>query len=85
MTEDNPDQKIQAKRKTYATVDSDRNFSPPRKASCAFTQKNFREFTWHFMSLHTFCEMPTIVPTGYKSVTRFFPNESISNIAVECM
>ena len=56
MIEDNPDQKIQSKRKTYAPVARlDQKFFPPRSLRCQFTRKNFWQFTWQFLNLHTLC------------------------------
>ena len=31
-------------------------FPPSRNSRCPYTQKKFWQFTWHFLSLHTFCE-----------------------------
>ena len=55
MIDDNPDQKIQSKRKTYAPVACGSKVFPPQSSRCQFTQKNFWLFTWLFLSLHTFC------------------------------
>ena len=56
MIEDNPDQKIQPKRKTYAPVSRlDQKSFPPHSSRCQFTRRNFWQSTWHFLSLHTFC------------------------------
>ena len=57
MIEDNPDQKIQSKRKLYAPVafgSKTKNF-PLHSLRCQFTQKIFWQYTWHFSSLHTSC------------------------------
>ena len=54
MIEDNPDQKIQSNRKTYAPV----AFSPLHNLKCSkcpYTLKNFWQYIWHFLNLHIFC------------------------------
>ena len=54
MIEDNPDQKIQSKRKTYAAVAfGSKNFSTEQLKMYIF-EKIIRQFIWHFLSLHTF-------------------------------
>ena len=55
MIEDNPDQKIQSKRKTYAPVAFGPKFFPPHSLRCQFTRRNFWQPTWHFLTLRTFC------------------------------
>ena len=55
MIEDNPDQKIQSKRKTYAPVAFGSKIFSLHNSRCPYTQKNFCQSTWHFSSLHTFC------------------------------
>ena len=55
MIEDNPEQKIQSKRKMYAPVAFGSKSFPPHSSRCQFTDKNFWNFTWLFLSLHTFC------------------------------
>ena len=54
MIEDNPDQKIQTKRKTYAPVHLAQKFSPLHNLRCPYTQKSFWQSIWHFLSLHKF-------------------------------
>ena len=54
VIEDNPDQKVQSKRKTYAPWHLAQKFSPVHNKRCPHTQKNFWQFIWHFLSLHTF-------------------------------
>ena len=54
MIEDNPDQKIQSKRKTYAPWRLDRKISPPRNSKCPKVRRIFWQFTWCFFSLDTF-------------------------------
>ena len=80
MNEDNPDQKIQSKRKTYAPWRLAQKLSPPRKSKCTFTPKDnlaiymaFLEFA-HILSEAT---KPTIVLTDNKSVIRFFQAKAI--------
>ena len=55
MIEDNPDQKIQSKRKTYAPVAFGSKVFSPHSLRCQFTRKNFWQSTWHFSSLHKSC------------------------------
>ena len=55
MIEDNPDQKIQSKRKTYATVAIGSKFSPLHNLRWPYTQKIFWQSVWLFLRLHTFC------------------------------
>ena len=54
MIENNTDQKIQSKRKTYAPWHMAQKFSPLHNSRCPYTQKNFWQSIWHFLSLHTF-------------------------------
>ena len=54
IIEDNPDQKIHSKRKTYTTLASGTKFSPPRNTRCPSTQKKIWRLPWHFLSLRTF-------------------------------
>ena len=55
MIRDNPHQKIQSKRKTYATVAFGSKIFPLHNLRCPCTQKKFWKSTWHFLSLHMFC------------------------------
>ena len=55
MIEDNPDQKVQSKRKTYAPVALGSNIFSPQSSRYQFVRKNFWQSTWIFLSLHTFC------------------------------
>ena len=41
MIENNPDQKIQSKRETYAPWSLAQIISPPRNSKCLYTQRNF--------------------------------------------
>ena len=54
MVEDNPDQKIQSKRKTYAPWHLVQKFSPLYNLRCPYTQKNVWQSIWQSLSLHTF-------------------------------
>ena len=57
MIEDNPDQKIHSKRKTYDPMSSRRlaqKFSPLHNSRCPYTQEKIRQSTWHFSSLRIF-------------------------------
>ena len=54
VSEDNPNQKIQSKRKTYGPVAFDsKNFSPAQ-LKMTYTLKIFWKFTYHFLSLRSF-------------------------------
>ena len=55
MIEDNPDQKIQSKRKKYAPVAFGSKVFSPAQLKMSIYSKIFRESTWHFLNLHTFC------------------------------
>ena len=54
MIVDNPDQKIQSKRKTYAPVAFGSKNSPLHSLKGPYTQKKIWQFIWNFSSLHTF-------------------------------
>ena len=56
MLENNPDQKIQSKRKTYAPVAFGSKIFSPAQLKMSFTQKNSLQYTWHSSSLHTSCK-----------------------------
>ena len=56
MIEDNPDQKRQSTRKTYAPWHLAPEFSPLHNSKSPYTQKKFWQSIWLFLSLHTFCE-----------------------------
>ena len=56
MIEDNPDQKLQSKQKTYAPWRLAQRFSPARNSKSPYTQMSFWHFIWHISSWHTFCE-----------------------------
>ena len=55
MIEDNPNQKIQSKRKTYAPLAFGSKIFSLHKLKCPYIPKNFWQSFWHFLSLHTFC------------------------------
>ena len=80
MIEDNPDQKIQSKRKTYAPVAfGSKNFSPAQLNMYIYS----KEFLEIYMAFPEFAHIsweatkPTIVLTNNKSVTRFFQTKAI--------
>ena len=81
MIEDNPDQKIHSKRKTYAPVAFGSKISSPAQLKMSkYSKESFKiymaflEFA-HFLSEAT---EPTIVLTDNKSVTRFFQTKAIT-------
>ena len=80
MIEDNPDQKIQPKRKTYAPVAfGSKSFSPAQLKMSIYS----KEFLAIYMAFLEFAHIlweatkPTIVLTDNKSVTRFFQTKTI--------
>ena len=80
MTEDNPDKKIQSKRKTYAPVAfGSITFSPQQLKMSIYS----KEFLAIYMALLEFAHIlweatkPTTVLTDNKSVTRFFQTKAI--------
>ena len=80
MIEDNPDQKIQSKRKTYAPVAfGSKNISPAQLKMSIYS----KEFLAIYMAFLEFAHIlweatkPTIVLTDNKSVTRFFQTKAI--------
>ena len=80
MIEDNPDQKIQSKRKTYAPVAFGSKIFSPAQLKMSVYSKEFLAKQIAFLELaHTLWEatMPTIVLTDNKSVTRFFQTKAI--------
>ena len=75
MIEDNPDQKIQSKRKTYAPVAFGSKTFSPAQLKMSIYSKFFSAIYMAFLEFaHTLWEAtkPTIVLTDNKSVTRFF-------------
>ena len=80
MIEDNPDQKIQSKRKTYAPVASGSKVFLPAKLKMSIYSKELLATYMAFLEFaHILCEAskPTIVLTDNKSVTRFFQTKAI--------
>ena len=80
MIEDNPDQKIQSKRKTYAPVAFGSKISSPAQLKMSIYSKNFLPIYMAFLEFaHILWEAtkPTIVLTDNKSVTRFFQTKAI--------
>ena len=80
MIEDNPDQKIQSKRKTYAPVAFGSKVFSPAKLKMSIYSK---EFLTSYMAFLEFAHIlretskPTIVLTDNKSATRFFQTKAI--------
>ena len=80
MIEDNPDQTIQSKRKTYAPVAfGSKNFLPAQLKMLIYS----KEFLAIYMAFLEFANIlweatkPTIVLTDNKSITRFFQTKAI--------
>ena len=80
MIEDNPDQEIQSKRKTYAPVVFGSKVFPPTQLKMLNYSK---EFLAIYMAFHEFAHIlwetskPTVVSTDNKSVTQFFQTKAI--------
>ena len=80
MIEDNPDQKIQSKRKTYAPVAFGSKIFSPAQLKMSIYSKTFSAIYMAFLEFaHILWEAtkPTIVLTDNKSVTRFFQTKAI--------
>ena len=80
MIEDNPDQKIQSKRKTYAPVAFGSKIFSPAQLKVSIYSKDFLAIYMAFLEFaHILWEAtkPTIVLTDNKSVTRFFQTKAI--------
>ena len=80
MIEDNPDQKIQSKRKTFAPVAFGSKIFSPTQPPLSIHSKEFLAIYMAFPeSAHILWEAtkPTIVLTDNKSVTRFFQTKAI--------
>ena len=80
MIEDNPDQKIQSKRKTYAPVAFGSKIFSPAQLKMSIYSKEFLAIYMAFLEFaHILWEAtkPTIVLTDNKSVTRFFQTKAI--------
>ena len=80
MIEDNPDQKIQSKRKTYAPVAFGSEVFSPAQLKMSIYSKEFLAIYMAFLEFaHILWETPkpTIVLKVNKSVTRFFQTKAI--------
>ena len=80
MIEDNPDQKIQSKRKTYAPVAFGSKIFSPSQLKLSIYSKEFLAIYMAFLEFaHILWEAtkPTIVFTDNKSVTRFFQTKAV--------
>ena len=80
MIEDNPDQKIQSKRKTYAPVAFGSKIFSPAQLKMSIYSKEFLAIYMAFLEFaHILWEAtkPTIVLRDNKSVTRFFQTKAI--------
>ena len=80
MIEDNPDQKIQSKRKTYALVAFESKVFSPTQLKMSIYSKKFLAIYMAFLEIaHILWEKSksTIVLTDNKSVTRFFQTKAI--------
>ena len=80
MIEDNPDQKIQSKRKTYAPVAFGSKVFSPAQLKMSIYSKQFLAIYMAFLEFaHILWETSksTIVLTDNKSVTRFFQTKAI--------
>ena len=80
MIEDNPDQKIQSKRKMYAPVAFGSKVFSPAQLKMFIYSKEFPAIYMAFLEFaHILWEAtkPTIVLTANKSVTRFFQTKAI--------
>ena len=80
MIEDNPDQRIQSKRKTYAPVTFGSEIFSPAQPKMSIYSKEFLAIYMAFLEFaHILWEAtkPTIVLTDNKSVTRFFQTKAI--------
>ena len=80
MIEDNPDQKIQSKRKTYAPVAfGSKIFSPAQLKMSIYSKELLANYMAFLEFAHILWEAtkPTIVLTDNESVTRFFQTKAI--------
>ena len=80
MIEDNPDQKIQSKRKTYAPVAFGSKIFSPAQLKLSIYSKEFLAIYVAFLEFAQIlweATKPTIVLTDNKSVTRFFQTKAI--------
>ena len=80
LIEDNPDQKNQSKRKTYAPVAFGSKVFSPAQLKTSIYSKEFLAIYKAFLEFaHILWETPkrTIISTDNKSVTRFFQTKAI--------
>ena len=80
MIEENPDRKIQSRRKTYSTVAFGSKIFSPVQLKMSIYSKDFLAIYLVFLEFaHILWETtkPTIVLTDNKSVTRFFQTKAI--------
>ena len=80
MIKDNPDQKIQSKRKTFAPVAFGSKIFSPAQLKMSIYSKEFLAIYMAFLEFGHFlweATKPTIVLTDNKSVTRFFRTKAI--------
>ena len=80
MIEDNPDQKIQSKRKTYAPAAfGSKIFSPAQLQMSTYSKEFLAEYMAFLEFAHILWEAtkPTFLLTDNKSVTRFFQTKPL--------
>ena len=88
MIEDNPDQKIQSKRKTNALVAFGSKKSPLHNLRCPYTLKNFWQSVWHSLSLHTIYgkqQKTNNCLDRQQDCQPLFPNKGNPTSTMECM
>ena len=88
MVEDNPDQKIQSKRKTFAPVSFGSKIFSPAQLKMSIYSKDFLAIYMAFLEFAHFLReatKPTNVLTDNKSVKRFFQTKVIFTSSLECM
>ena len=88
MIADNPDQKIQSKRKTYAPVMFGSEIFSHAQLKMSIYSKEFLAIYMAFLEFaHILWEATkqTIVFSDNKSVTDFFPNEGYTASTLECL
>ena len=88
MIEDNLDQELQSKQKTYASVAFGSKIFLPEKLKMSIYSKEVLARYMPFLELAHYLwatTKPTIALTDNKSITRFFPNEGYSASTVEWM
>ena len=79
MIGDNPNQKIQSKRKTYSVAFGSKIFSPPQRKKSIYSKEFLAIYLAFLEFAHILWEAtkPKIVLTDNKSVTRFFQTKAI--------